>query len=372
MLESFGIIEARRSCGVACACVIFAACGSDTKKPPEGPAHCPPAGFEAVRYRAVIDTWAANDRLVFTAATSESEPFDEIVIISRGGTDISIQGAGRYDLSGSNTQDCLVLPGPSAGGSSTEPSRGMCVIAYENCQGGNCENVYLASTGTMIISDYGTPGERFIGRFDNVIFKPITIDRYSGWSSAAAGSNWCAHGFSFDLELEEKKAQSTCVDSGTGILLGDNIANFSLQDCNGNSVDLHSVCGKKAVQLMLVAGWCSACSALIPEAEDYRTANAANGFEVLYLLGEDANFRRPMASFCASYAESHGVPPERMLIDHGDLAWDTTFSYLWPYLGDMMALPWNALLRGTNMEYVYNDEVGPGGFNLVKRSLMDE
>ena len=78
----------------------------------------------------------------------------------------------------------------------------------------------------------------------------------------------------------------------------------------------------------------------------------------MIVIGETATGGRPTLSYCMQYANQYGIPPEKTYIDHGMqyAGWETTFTYLDPYLGadGSFSLPWDAILDGQSMEYVFN------------------
>ncbi len=332
----------------------FAGCAEE-EKPPAGPTTCQATPFAVASQRVIFDTW--NNRLTYTLEAS-SGPFETLQIRSYNDGPASLQAAGRYNLYGSNFKDC-----------------DLCLLAFAECTDGDCNKVYFADTGALLVSAYGEIGGQLTAELYDVTFREVTIDEDTYESTPVVGGGlFCAHGLRFDLPIEEKLPSPTCVADGSGVLLGDNIADFSLVDCNGTPAPLHTYCGTtKAVRLMLVAGWCSACASLIPGAESQRDLNASRGQETLYLLGEDDQGGRPSQAFCRSYADGHDIPYERMLIDYGNTwgAWEATFTHIYPYLGDSIGLPWNAVLDGRNMQYVYNDEVGPGAMNATIGELLN-
>lgn len=92
--------------------------------------------------------------------------------------------------------------------------------------------------------------------------------------------------------------------------------------------------------------------------------------EAWVLLGEDANYGPPSLADCLAYANntSHPYDPAKVFIDPN---WDTFFNYVYGYLGDSILLPWNAVLRGGNMEYVYSDSTG-GDLSTTLNGLLNE
>jgi hypothetical protein len=321
-----------------------AGCGKD-KEGPKGPSHCTPAPYAATgEVEAVYDPW--NDWLTYRLEVAPGAPFETLILRSYNVLpETSIQSPGRYDLTGTNANDC-----------------GTCLMAYTGCGDGDCDKIFYADSGALIVSAFGNPGERFGGQLADVIFREITFDEETGEASPKdGGTAFCAHGLSFDLPITEKTPAPTCVAPGSGAMLGDNIADFTLVDCNGNPVSLHGRCGQvKALRFMLIAGWCSACTALVPAAEAERDRDHANGLETLYILGENDAYEQPSPADCLAYAARHDLDPDRVLLDYGDTwgPWETFFTYVYGYLGDSIGLPWNAVFDGDNMAYVYNDSVG--------------
>ncbi len=78
----------------------------------------------------------------------------------------------------------------------------------------------------------------------------------------------------------------------------------------------------------------------------------------MIVIGENAQGGEPTLAYCTQYANQHGVPPEKTFIDYGTQygGWETTFANLYPYLADdgSFALPWDAVLDGDNMEYIFS------------------
>ena len=331
--------------------------GADDEKIVPDLTYCTPGPFAKVTESALFDAW--NDRLIYSAKTSETEPYDRISIYSYASDPTGIQMPGRYELLGSTMEDC-----------------GTCVLSFKNCQDGSCEQMFYGGSGALIVADVGDIGEKFEGRLDNVLFREIEWNASDGkyeYVGIGEDNARCGHQFSFDLAIEEKVASASCVERGSGSLLGDNIANFSLQNCAGEWVELHDYCGNdKAIMLMLISGWCSACHQLVPEIETNRNLHDAEGLEVLYIMGEDDNEARPTLSFCQEYAQNHGVDPSRMFVDYGEnYPWETFFAEIYPYIGDSFGVPWFAVLDGRNLQYVYNDSVGPGTLDGAVNSLLN-
>ena len=94
------------------------------------------------------------------------------------------------------------------------------------------------------------------------------------------------------------------------------------------------------------------------------------------VLGENAASGEPTLADCNAYAETYGVSPERVFIDYGGTfgGWNETFSNISTYSGGSIGLPWTAVLRGSNLEYVASD-YALQGYSSVKEaalSLLEE
>jgi len=78
----------------------------------------------------------------------------------------------------------------------------------------------------------------------------------------------------------------------------------------------------------------------------------------MIVIGETGSGGKPTLAYCLQYATQHNIPPEKTFIDHGTQwgGWEILFTYLEPYLADdgSFALPWDGVLDGDNMEYVFS------------------
>lgn len=95
------------------------------------------------------------------------------------------------------------------------------------------------------------------------------------------------------------------------------------------------------------------------------------GLDIMIVLGENQYRQKPTLSYCKSYASSHGVPPDKVYLDFGNTfgPWEALFTNIYPYLGPdgQLNLPWEAVLDGDNMEYLYST-LG-GGYNNINDAL---
>jgi hypothetical protein len=79
------------------------------------------------------------------------------------------------------------------------------------------------------------------------------------------------------------------------------------------------------------------------------------GLEILGVLSEDAQGGVPTLDYCKQYAESAGFPPEKMVIDNG---FDKLFTVMANGGNGGIGLPWDGVLNGNGMIYIYNSEQG--------------
>ena len=105
--------------------------------------------------------------------------------------------------------------------------------------------------------------------------------------------------------------------------------------------------------------------------------NADVGLDIMIVIGENVQGMEPTLAYCLKYAEDYGVPPEKTFIDYGTQwgGWETLFTYLNPYLSPdgSFALPWDAILDGDNMEYIYTSgsPTFPSVIDALNATLSD-
>ena len=214
------------------------------------------SSFEVVDQRATENT--VQQVMYFVAKDSRTVPFNKIVLTSfQGGLNQGPTGPGIIDLSGSTYSTC-----------------DFCAVAYLNCTSeSTCETTLFADEGTVSITDLSELSLPFKAELSGVVFKEIELDTFTHLASVVEGGrSWCAEDFHFEAKLnrydpsavggeeegsvEPGVAYEECVASGSGKGVGHNIADYSLQNCAGESVPLHSRCGTtKAVWIIASAGW---------------------------------------------------------------------------------------------------------------------
>ncbi len=151
--------------------------------------------------------------------------------------------------------------------------------------------------------------------------------------------------------MTEESYDDTCVPDGTGSLIGDKIADFALSTCDGQPTSLHALCGARAVWVVLSAGWCTSCAAHVPEVGATWEAKKGLGLRALIVLGADAADQVPTPAYCQEYARELGVDPSILYIPAE--GFDTITDHLELYDEGTLGLPWEGVLDGRNMRYVW-------------------
>jgi len=81
-----------------------------------------------------------------------------------------------------------------------------------------------------------------------------------------------------------------------------------------------------------------------------------DGLDIMIYLGENNSGGEPSLPYCEAYAAEHNIPLNKIFIDYGQYgAWQILFTNLNIYSSPdgSFGVPWDAVLDGSNMEYVY-------------------
>ncbi|MBM4371406.1 MAG: hypothetical protein FJ098_07105 [Deltaproteobacteria bacterium] len=202
------------------------------------PLECDHQGFSGVVSQAKIEGHQNGGFYMhFQTLNKETIPFDVIVLELE--TDVGgPTGPGTYDAAYTNFT-----------------SHGLWLYVLTNWNGNGYEKLLVPVQGTINISSLSAAGGQFTATTQGIqlregVYNPNT----QGIDMVAHGATWCLDGVVLDTPITI--TASECVEEGTGQLLGDNIANFQLQNCNGDWVNLHDGCGDtKALWLVATAGW---------------------------------------------------------------------------------------------------------------------
>ena len=357
---------------------------------PELPTGCDRSGFTAV-----LQGFDKSDgTAILEMRSSEGVPVDVLQVeIYTSGDYRGATEAGTYPLTGSTYEDCS-----------------NCVVVRAGCSDSGCEKRFLVDEGDLVITQWDIAGGRFQGHLANAKAHEVLIDTDTYVSTLVpGGETWCLDGVAFDAEVPtlpvSDRTQPTCVNDGTGTIVGDNIANFTLTDCLGRRVKLHGTCNDpdaRALWLIGTTGWCTACPQFLSEFVANHGGSLSRkivgeqtkGLDMLIILGEDSNGLKPTPAYCEAYAEDLGIDPGMVLIDWSDSAvpievinepgymvetnsLGTIWTYIDPYLMNeggsvVTTYPWWALLRPRNMEYVWSDRAQLMGWEAALFGLLAE
>ena len=102
----------------------------------------------------------------------------------------------------------------------------------------------------------------------------------------------------------------------------------------------------------------------MPVAASFYNERKSKGLELWVILGETTDGLQPSLDYCMDYAESHGMNPENLYIDYNpdsvNPAWDTLFTHISSTTTNI-GLPWQAVVEGTEMTYIWNNVPGDAG-----------
>ncbi|TNF26285.1 MAG: hypothetical protein EP329_21520 [Deltaproteobacteria bacterium] len=325
-----------------------------------GEATCDYYGYAPTNQAAFARFAGGQTRVRYVTSNVVVEPpFDKLVLemnqdqLFAGGAPV----AGEHDLVGTEQ-----LGAP------------LFLRGYAFCNDFDCASTFVATQGTLELTEPGAPGTALAGVLRDLRLKQVRIDAVTGdLIEFSKGKVWCVGDYRFATDVPAlKTAEGTCVADGTGIQIGDNIRNFTLQNCYGDFVDFHDRCGRsKAVWIVASAGWCSACEAFVPEAAARAESLADQGLDLMVVLGENQLAGPPSLEYCLDYATAKGADPAQVFIDNdGSQGWPVLFSALDTYTDGSIGLPWNAVLDGASMEYIWSSNAGSGDLYSVQDALL--
>jgi hypothetical protein len=356
------------------------ACSEPGNDPVVG--ECDTNGFNVVKQVAEHNPAGGPTNFFrYVASDQEAPPAGQLQIQSYfdyGGP----KAAGTYSLAGTNFEDC-----------------GLCIVAHSNCTDQGCEKAFYADVGSVKITEFGAKGgENFTGSLDGVVLTEVTIDPNTFKSTpVVGGERWCLDGYTFNTPIGGGSGDPgngnvpagaddpLCGGDNLGTMVGSSVANFKLQNCNGEWVNLHTECGTKALHIMGTAGWCTACSATLGDIASSLGGMISPasiqakwpGLKMWIVLSENTSGGAPNQAFCKSYATGNKIDPSILFMDYSASpvpiplvnpegyavelnGFGTLYSFINPYMvaeGNMvnMGVPWRAVLKGENMEYYWSD-----------------
>lgn len=320
---------------------------------------CDTTGFGITTSAAFPRMAAGQLRVRYTISNVVTEPpFDRLVMeINHRSLWPNGAGPGKHDLVGTE-----VIGGP------------IFMRGQTACNDIECGFTWIAESGELDIRAPGLPEARFVATIRNLRLKQVRIDANTGEIKTFANARtWCVGDVHVDIAVPAVPvAQNTCVADGTGRNIGENIRNFTLTNCLGQEIDLHTRCGySKATWFVASAGWCGACESFVPQAAVRAKAPENEGLDLIVVIGEDRLGAAPSLAYCREYALAKGLDPENTFIDHdGTNAWPVLFGAINTYSGNSIGLPWNAVLDGASMVYVWSSNAGEGDLYGAQDALL--
>ena len=294
---------------------------------------------------------------------------DFVIVESYQGTHYNGPSApGTYQLDGSNYADC-----------------GLCVLVYKGCVEANggmqCQKYFYAEQGTVQINELGGAGSTFDVELQNMELVEVTIDQNFTSTPVAGGESWCVHGYNWATVLDDGDAaggggtggdttntgtvgECTAPANGTGTGMGDQIGDFTLMNCNGDSVSLHGSCGQtRLIWLIGSATWCGYCPQQIAEARSAQQQVGADNL-AFYVIADDVTSQQG----CYNYAQAEGIDPSQMLYaNQSGAAMNAVLNRI---SGIGQGFPMSAIMNGSSMELLYaGDGYAQGLGNQVVQSL---
>ena len=210
-------------------------------------------GAFKLKFTATIDDYSVLP-VAGTLAADDGRPVaKKKLFIELDHTAMSAAGkplTGTFELGGDEaTEDCT-----------------FCVRAGSYCNDMGCAKDYVASAGTVEIIDAGVipaqgePATQLVARLRGVTFTQVEFDKVQSdgtFKEVRNGQIWCLGDFDAEVEVNAPtQPVNDCVTDGNGNLLGNNVKDYTLKNCYGEEITLHSRCGKtKAVWVVAVAGW---------------------------------------------------------------------------------------------------------------------
>ena len=228
-------------CGVSCGTCdgADAFCFSGTC---QSEATCPAVDISVLTQDAYRMDDKGKERLRYEA-TVEGSQFTKIEIISnRIIEEVGSLDPGEYKLAVESLTDC---------------SEGVCIVGHMECNKQECAFPYIATLGTLELTSAGESVTQLIGSASELVFTQAYFDdKTRQYQILKKAESVCMPGFDIDVALEQIIIEPTdCTPEGTGNVVGTEIADFTMLNCEGEEVNLHDSCGYEAVWVVAVADW---------------------------------------------------------------------------------------------------------------------
>jgi len=163
--------------------------------------------------------------------------------------------------------------------------------------------------------------------------------------------------------------------AGQPAMVGQIVPDFSLISCaNGEEVSYREhFADQRAALFVLTAGWCPACAAYVPQVLGVLENPQAAGLKIAIVLGDNAQRGPASLRECQQYGRNAGIPIDLLFKDHdGESAFTTVFGHMFLYPNDngSFGLPWNAVVRPGDWQYMYADGAPGRDLNTILNELL--
>lgn len=105
-----------------------------------------------------------------------------------------------------------------------------------------------------------------------------------------------------------------------GVAVGDIAPDAMLEDCDGNPVSLHSMCGQSAVWLYRFSEWCPPCQRFVRnDAENFYQRYVPDGVQAALVIAQNSSGSVATRSDCARMSEQFGVSFPVLIDPRGEM-----------------------------------------------------
>lgn len=93
-----------------------------------------------------------------------------------------------------------------------------------------------------------------------------------------------------------------------GCKIGKTLKDWVFNDCEGNSVSIHDLCGADALLVYVFYGWCNSCFDFLREASQLHDNYSSRGLEVVIISIENSLFEPVTEEYCLGLRETFTIP----------------------------------------------------------------
>jgi len=90
-----------------------------------------------------------------------------------------------------------------------------------------------------------------------------------------------------------------------GLKIGDQLAELTLKDCDGNDYALTKTCGASATWLFVAHGWCPHCKVVSKDSASIVAGYAGKNVAAINILIENGQSKPPTAADCKAWRDSN-------------------------------------------------------------------